>query len=253
VTRPFLHRCAVGAVVAFAIAAPAAAADPGPGGAEAPEPVPPPAPAPAVGTISVDGPVAVTTDAGIVRGEVARFRGTARRRDARRRVLVQRFDVRRGRWVVVARTLVGADGSFLAAWRTDRAGNVRLRALLRPRARRHTRAGRSRARVRTRAVTASAELGVTIYRRSRATWYGPGFFGKTTACGQTLTEDLQGVAHRSLPCGTNVSILYQGRTLVVPVIDRGPYAHDADWDLTRAAAQALGMQGTDAVGAIALR
>jgi rare lipoprotein A len=103
------------------------------------------------------------------------------------------------------------------------------------------------------AASASAELGVTVYRPAFATWYGPGFFGKQTACGQTLTPDLVGVAHRSLPCGTQVALLYNGRTLVVPVVDRGPYGGAAQWDLTQATAQALGMNASDTVGAVPLR
>jgi rare lipoprotein A len=94
---------------------------------------------------------------------------------------------------------------------------------------------------------------VTVYRPSFATWYGPGFFGNRTACGQVLTEDLVGVAHRTLPCGTQVAIFYGGRRLVVPVVDRGPYRDGADWDLTQAAAQALGMEASDTIGAVALR
>ena len=58
-----------------------------------------------------------------------------------------------------------------------------------------------------------------------ATWYGPGFFGNRTACGQTYHRELLGVAHRSLPCGTKVSVLYKGRSVKVPVVDRGPYGH----------------------------
>ena len=44
----------------------------------------------------------------------------------------------------------------------------------------------------------------------RATWYGPGFFGNETACGQTLTRRTVGVAHKTLPCGTKVVIRYGG-------------------------------------------
>jgi rare lipoprotein A (peptidoglycan hydrolase) len=40
--------------------------------------------------------------------------------------------------------------------------------------------------------------------------------------------------------------------ITVPVIDRGPYAHNANWDLTMATARALGMEGTGVVGAAAL-
>jgi rare lipoprotein A len=78
-----------------------------------------------------------------------------------------------------------------------------------------------------------------------ATWFGPGFYGQTTACGQTLTPAVVGVANRTLPCGTLVKFSYRGRGVTVPVIDRGPYAHNgAQWDLTTEAAHALGMADT---------
>jgi rare lipoprotein A len=77
-----------------------------------------------------------------------------------------------------------------------------------------------------------------------ATWFGPGFYGKQTACGQTLTPAVVGVANRTLPCGTLVSVTYQGHSLTVPVLDRGPYGHGADWDLTAGAAEALGITET---------
>ncbi len=78
-----------------------------------------------------------------------------------------------------------------------------------------------------------------------ATWFGPGFYGQTTACGQTLTPATIGVAHRTLPCGTLVKVSYKGRALTIPVLDRGPYSHiGAEWDLTGGAAQALGITET---------
>ena len=86
-----------------------------------------------------------------------------------------------------------------------------------------------------------------VYSRAVATWYGPGFYGNRTACGQRLTTETLGVAHRWLRCGTMVAVLYQGRTITVPVIDRGPYSH-ADWDLTREAAERLRFSGTDTIG-----
>lgn len=88
---------------------------------------------------------------------------------------------------------------------------------------------------------------IRIYDPDLATWYGPGFYGNSTACGRTLGRDTLGVAHRSLPCGTKVSLLYQGRTITVPVIDRGPYS-DAEWDLTAETADRLHFEGTDTVG-----
>src|SRR5437763_10466572 len=78
-----------------------------------------------------------------------------------------------------------------------------------------------------------------------ATWFGPGFYGRRTACGQVLTPAVVGVANRTLPCGTLVKFGYKGRVATVPVIDRGPYAHNgAQWDLTSGAAAALGMSDT---------
>lgn len=77
-----------------------------------------------------------------------------------------------------------------------------------------------------------------------ATWFGPGFYGQQTACGQTLTPAVVGVANRTLPCGTLVQVSYQGRTLVLPVLDRGPYANHADWDLTAGAAAKLAIDET---------
>jgi rare lipoprotein A (peptidoglycan hydrolase) len=84
----------------------------------------------------------------------------------------------------------------------------------------------------------------TSISSSIATWFGPGFYGKHTACGQTLTPAVVGVANRTLPCGTLVQVSYAGHTLTVPVLDRGPYSHHASWDLTAGAAQALGISET---------
>jgi len=85
----------------------------------------------------------------------------------------------------------------------------------------------------------------TVHKATLATWFGPGFYGRETACGQTLTPAVVGVANRTLPCGTLVKFNYKGHTATVPVIDRGPYAHNgAQWDLTSGAASALGMSDT---------
>ncbi|HTD63138.1 MAG TPA: septal ring lytic transglycosylase RlpA family protein [Verrucomicrobiae bacterium] len=73
-----------------------------------------------------------------------------------------------------------------------------------------------------------------------ASWYGPGFYGNRTACGQTYTPEIIGVAHRTLPCGTLVVLEYRGRTLTVPVIDRGPYIAGRTLDLSSATHIAMG-------------
>jgi rare lipoprotein A (peptidoglycan hydrolase) len=88
-----------------------------------------------------------------------------------------------------------------------------------------------------------------IHKTGIATWFGPGLYGNKTACGQTLTPAVVGVANRTLPCGTLVRIGYRGRTITVPVLDRGPYAHGADWDLTASAAEALDITETVRISA----
>jgi Lytic transglycolase len=73
-----------------------------------------------------------------------------------------------------------------------------------------------------------------------ASWYGPGFYGNHTACGQVFTPQTAGVAHKTLPCGTVVVLSYRGNTVRVPVIDRGPYIAGREFDLTGPAKAALG-------------
>jgi rare lipoprotein A (peptidoglycan hydrolase) len=95
------------------------------------------------------------------------------------------------------------------------------------------------------APSPSTSAKASVHPTGIATWFGPGFYGKKTACGQTLTPGVLGVANRTLPCGTLVKVTYAGRTLTVPVLDRGPYSHiGADWDLTAGAAQALSITET---------
>jgi rare lipoprotein A len=81
------------------------------------------------------------------------------------------------------------------------------------------------------------------FRSAGASWYGPGLYGRHTACGQTLRATTIGVAHRNLPCGTMVKFVYHGNAVVAPVIDRGPYVKGRAWDLTAAASQALEFEG----------
>jgi hypothetical protein len=90
-------------------------------------------------------------------------------------------------------------------------------------------------------------LAFSPMRSARASWYGPGFYGTRTACGQVLRPQTIGVAHRSLPCGTAVRFLYRGQQVVARVIDRGPYARGRTWDLTNGARTALGFDGSDLV------
>ena len=72
-------------------------------------------------------------------------------------------------------------------------------------------------------------------------WYGPNFYGKRTACGLAMTRELIGVAHRTLPCGTQITFRNpaNGRTITLRVVDRGPYVYGRQWDLTGGACLAL--------------
>jgi hypothetical protein len=83
-----------------------------------------------------------------------------------------------------------------------------------------------------------------LIRVRTATWYGPGFYGKRTACGGRLDRGTLGVAHRSRPCGTPVTFYRAGRFVTLPVIDRGPFRRSVSWDLTAAAARAIGLVAT---------
>jgi rare lipoprotein A (peptidoglycan hydrolase) len=68
-------------------------------------------------------------------------------------------------------------------------------------------------------------------------------YGLGLACGGLLGRSQIGVAHKTAPCGTLIDFIYAGRVLRVPVIDRGPYIAGREWDLTGAAAAALGFPG----------
>lgn len=187
-----------------------------------------------------DGRITVSAKSDAVLGRKVRFRGHVPTSDAGRTITIERYDDRKDVWVAEAATVVKSDGAFLARWKTDHIGRFRLRATIDD--------GST-----ARASQASPELSMTVYKPAKATWYGPGFYGRTTACGQKMTKYLVGVAHRTLPCGTNVAVMYKGRVMTVPVVDRGPYANGSHWDLTYAAASALGFRYTDVIGAVRLR
>ena len=68
-------------------------------------------------------------------------------------------------------------------------------------------------------------------------------YGHGVACGGVLQVPELGVANKTLPCGTEVTLRYRGRAIRVPVIDRGPYIPGREWDLTGATAEALSFPG----------
>jgi rare lipoprotein A len=144
-------------------------------------------------------------------------------------------------------TITSAD-TFKLVWHASAAGRLAFRAVLIPPP------VQAPVGVTTPAATtalATPSLAVTVFRAAKATFYGPGFWNHRTACGQKLRRNTLGVANRTLKCGTKVSLYYQGREIVVRVIDRGPYGSlHANWDLTMATAKALGITETVTLGAL---
>jgi rare lipoprotein A len=227
-------RGALAAVVAVVFALPAAAAAQSTGGQ--PAPAPGSAPAGAEG----DAGIRLTTRRALFVGRKVRVRGTARGASGGT-IRVERRTAS-GAWEAIGATQADRDGSFRLRWVPERSGRFELRAVVID-AKGSSGAGAARA---------SSPREVTVYRRARATWYGPGFYGERTACGTVLRRSTLGVAHRRLRCGTKVAITYRGRSLVVPVIDRGPYRRGVQYDLTGATARRLGLRVTSRIGALPL-
>jgi len=75
----------------------------------------------------------------------------------------------------------------------------------------------------------------------KASWYGPGFHGRTTASGAVYNQHAMTAAHRTLPFGTRIKVRYQGRTATVTITDRGPYIRGRVLDLSKGAATKLGL------------
>jgi rare lipoprotein A (peptidoglycan hydrolase) len=149
-----------------------------------------------------------------------------------RSVLIQQ---RNGKgWKTVARTRTREGGRFSAYWTPQAVGRRTVRAFVR--------GGEGQA-----PAVRQLKGGVTVYRARFASWYGPGLYGNSLACGGRLTPGTVGVAHRTLPCGTKVTLHNKGRTLTVKVIDRGPYVGGRVYDLTAATKNRLHFGSTGTV------
>ena len=131
------------------------------------------------------------------------------------------------------RTTTDRSGVFHAHWRLHSTGIYEIRAYG----------------IHDRRVSGSKSVvrRVTVYRPAAASYYGPGLYGGALACGGTLQPGTLGVAHKWLPCGTRVRLRYRGRSITVPVIDRGPYVGGRDFDLTEATKERLGFPSTGIV------
>jgi rare lipoprotein A len=146
------------------------------------------------------------------------------------RQLVALQELGRHGWRTLSRARTGAHGRFRLRYTPRRIGSdwVRLRF-----------AGV------TGELASYRRLGkLNVYRLAEASWYGG---GGTMACGGSLTSYTMGVANKTLPCGTLVTLRYGDHMVRVPVVDRGPYVAGREFDLTEATKDALGFGGVGQV------
>jgi rare lipoprotein A len=173
------------------------------------------------------------TDHHILEGDRTTVRGYMKPRDKGRVVWIEaRWRGSQG-WRIVAKDKTGSSGRFGDHWEPPHVGYYSMRAVL----------------TGSDAEPRRVKGGVTVYYASEASYYGPGFWGGSTACGQTLEPDTIGVAHKTLPCGTKVRFYYHGHKVTAPVIDRGPYSGNREWDLTEATKDRLHFPSTGTVWA----
>jgi hypothetical protein len=155
-------------------------------------------------------------------GRTVRVLGALHPAIAREPVVLQAR--RGGRWRTVAHTRTGAQGRFRLRFVPGEATTEALRVAARK---------------------ATRRVGLlNVYREVVASYYGG---GGSLACGGELTSSTMGVANKTLPCGTLVTLRYGGHSVRVPVVDRGPYVPGREFDLTEATKQALGFPGLGSV------
>jgi rare lipoprotein A (peptidoglycan hydrolase) len=77
--------------------------------------------------------------------------------------------------------------------------------------------------------------------------YAPSTGTKTSACGVKIGPGTVGVAHPRLPCGVKIVVEYGGKQVPTRVVDRGATTPGHDFDLTRALARRLGLQGVQTI------
>ncbi len=142
-------------------------------------------------------------------------------------VLVHMQVRRPGRWATLDRTRSAATGRYRLRDRVGTAMSAPARIVAGAGSRRGVRrAGR-----------------LNVFRTAHASWYGPGLYGNPLGCGGRLRSGTLGVANKTLPCGTRVTLRHGGRTVRVPVVDRGPYVGGREYDLTAATARRLRFRG----------
>ncbi|MBI4898807.1 MAG: hypothetical protein HY827_10640 [Actinobacteria bacterium] len=182
----------------------------------------------AVAPPTVDGRL---SDRHSLGGDGIHVRGVVTSTTAKSLVTLQVRPAGRGSWHDAGKIRVAPGRKFTLAWRGHRPGRYAIRLV----------------------ATAGGKRGLDhlglayVYRRTFASWYGPGFYGHRTACGGTLTASVVGVANKTLPCGTRVTFHLHGRTVTARVIDRGPYVGGREWDLTPALRRRLHFGSTGVV------
>lgn len=134
---------------------------------------------------------------------------------------------RAGRWRTLDRTVARGGGTFTARTVARTPMSVPARVV----------AGDTKRRVGR----------LNVYRYAQASWYGPGLYGNRLGCGGTLSPGTLGVANKTLPCGSRVTLRNGSRTVRVRVVDRGPYVGGREFDLTAATARRLHFSGTGAI------
>ena len=145
-----------------------------------------------------------------------------------RRGATVKLETRNGRiWHTLALARTRGDGHFGIRYRVQGDGATAVRVHF---------AGSHRARAVSAAAGKIIALAPTV-----ASWY---YDAGSTACGFHATY---GVANKTLPCGTKVTLSYGGRTVVATVDDRGPYVYGRSFDLNQNTARYLGMWGVGTV------
>ena len=183
------------------------------------DPEPSGAPTPPVATRASSALAVYGFRRDVLAGRRVMVRGLLRPVAAGRAVALE-VTSRTGRWITVDHDRTDAAGRYVLLWRAAKTGTRGVRV----------RFGGTPEVSPARRVLGKAR----VYRRAVASWYGPGLYGGKLACGGTLTAGTVGVAHKTLPCGTKVTLRYRGRMVRVPVVDRGPFVGGREFDLTAA-------------------
>jgi rare lipoprotein A len=133
-----------------------------------------------------------------------------------------------GRWRALDHDRVAPTGRYRLRYRTKQAASTRVR-------------------VRITGTTAARTTRMNVFRRTNASWYGPGLYGNHLACGGRLAASTRGVAHKTLPCGTRVTLRKGNRIVRTRVIDRGPFVGGREFDMTAAVKDSLRFGSTGSV------